>query len=170
MRGKAARERRFTPNHILRLERKNMAELFDGIPGGDFKVIGDPVALDSHMKRGDWAELTALLRLMEEGYEVFKNIRNTGPVDIVGFKDGKVRLFDVKYSMVELNGKRVEAQCSRKKLRENQTRRGIEILYVSQHGLCAFSQRALTEKYKLLTGAGNIHSGRYMAPKARAAR
>ncbi len=45
---------------------------------------------------GDIAELRACVWLSEEGYEVFRNISASGPVDIVAVKDGEVLLIDVK--------------------------------------------------------------------------
>ena len=47
---------------------------------------------------GDMAEFYAITWLWDEGFEVFHNSGCTGPVDMVGIKDGEVYLFDVKTS------------------------------------------------------------------------
>jgi len=53
-----------------------------------------PVGKEKH--RGQVSELRAAAWLLEQGYEVFRNISPFGDVDIVAIKDGVVRLFDVK--------------------------------------------------------------------------
>ena len=50
----------------------------------------------SEKRTGDISEITACNLLLKEGYEVFKNICCTGPIDIVVIKDNKVSLVDVK--------------------------------------------------------------------------
>jgi len=45
---------------------------------------------------GDLAEFYAVTWLWDNGFEVFPNAGCTGAVDMVGMKDGKVYLFDVK--------------------------------------------------------------------------
>lgn len=52
--------------------------------------------LTSPSRRGDIAELYAITWLWDNGYEVFHNTGCTGSVDMVGMKDGVIRLFDVK--------------------------------------------------------------------------
>ena len=50
-----------------------------------------------HEKRtGDITEITACNLLLKEGYEVFRNLCCTGPVDIVIIRDNKVFLVDIK--------------------------------------------------------------------------
>jgi Holliday junction resolvase len=50
--------------------------------------------------RGAHSELTACSWLISQGYEVFRNVSNHGPADIVAIKDGKCFLFDVKTGCV----------------------------------------------------------------------
>ena len=45
---------------------------------------------------GDIAEHYAITWLWDEGFQVFKNEGCTGPVDMIGIKNGTVYLFDVK--------------------------------------------------------------------------
>jgi hypothetical protein len=49
---------------------------------------------DKH--RGCRAELIAALWLLENGYEVFRNVSAHGYVDVIGLKEGVATLFDVK--------------------------------------------------------------------------
>lgn len=46
--------------------------------------------------RGALNELAVAAWLLEQGYEVFRNVSPHGPVDIVGMKGGEIFLFDVK--------------------------------------------------------------------------
>jgi hypothetical protein len=48
--------------------------------------------------RGAHAELRAAAWLLEQGYEVFRNVSGHGKIDLVAVKDGEVRFFDVKAS------------------------------------------------------------------------
>ena len=47
-------------------------------------------------RKGDIAELIAVTWLLEQGYEVFRNVGCTGKIDLVAVKDGEIRLIDVK--------------------------------------------------------------------------
>ncbi len=48
------------------------------------------------IKIGLNSELKAISWLVDQGYEVFRNIAFHGPVDLVVYKDSKVTLVDVK--------------------------------------------------------------------------
>lgn len=50
---------------------------------------------DKH--KGAHAELRACAWLLEQGYEVFRNVSSHGKIDLVAIKDGEVRFFDVKF-------------------------------------------------------------------------
>ena len=58
----------------------------------------------SDKRTGDITEITACNLLLKEGYEVFRNLCCTGPVDIVVIKDNKVYLVDVKTLRTEEYG------------------------------------------------------------------
>jgi Holliday junction resolvase len=50
-----------------------------------------------HVKhRGASSELIATLWLLDQGYDVFRNISAHGKVDIVAIRDGEITLIDVK--------------------------------------------------------------------------
>lgn len=49
---------------------------------------------DKH--RGAHAELKAAAWLLEQGFDVFRNVSPHGDTDLVAIKDGVVRRFDVK--------------------------------------------------------------------------
>ncbi len=46
--------------------------------------------------RGAWAETVACAWLLQQGYEVFRNISPSGAIDLVAIKGGEVLKFDVK--------------------------------------------------------------------------
>ena len=50
-------------------------------------------------RKGDFAEFYAVTWLWDNGYEVFLNAGCTGPIDLVAFKDGEVKLVDVKTTL-----------------------------------------------------------------------
>lgn len=51
---------------------------------------------DKH--KGSYAELRAAAWLLDQGYDVFRNVSQHGKIDIVAIKDGVIRCFDVKKS------------------------------------------------------------------------
>ena len=54
--------------------------------------------IKSPNRKGDIMELSMCLHFLEEGYEVFKNVGCTGPVDFIVLdrETGEVRLYDSK--------------------------------------------------------------------------
>ena len=71
--------------------------------------------------RGALSELRACAWLLEQGYEVFRNVSDRGCIDVVALKDGETFYFDVKGSP---NG--IETR-----LTPEQDRAGILPLYVN---------------------------------------
>lgn len=51
-----------------------------------------------HRHKGARNEHAAILWLLEQGYEVFRNVSQHGPIDIVAVKDGETIFIDVKAS------------------------------------------------------------------------
>jgi Holliday junction resolvase-like predicted endonuclease len=49
-------------------------------------------------RAGDLSELKACVWLLEQGYEVFRNVSCVGPADLTVFKDGELIMIDVKSS------------------------------------------------------------------------
>ena len=58
----------------------------------------------SAKRKGDINEINVCSLLLKDGYEVFKNICCTGPVDLILMKDNKITLVDVK-SVNQLKGR-----------------------------------------------------------------
>ena len=54
--------------------------------------------MDNPNRKGDLAEYYAVTWLWDNGYEVFVNAGCTGPIDMIAYKDGEVKLIDVKTS------------------------------------------------------------------------
>ena len=76
-------------------------------------------------RTGDISELKAVVWLLEQGYEVFRNVGCTGPIDIVAIKDGITTLIDVKTLKFGRSG-----FCFRHKKMDKQIAQGIKTLWV----------------------------------------
>lgn len=87
----------------------------------------------SSSANGTQSELVAALWLMKQGYEVFRNLAPVGPVDLVGLKDGKTELFDVKTAYRAQDGRPVRAKFTQK-----QKELGVKCICVFADGSCAF--------------------------------
>lgn len=74
-------------------------------------------------------ELVATCWLLQHGYEVFRNVSPHGYVDIIGMKEGKLTLFDVKKASILSNGEPTEL-----KLRAEQIALGVKLLMVFGEG------------------------------------
>ena len=83
----------------------------------------------SNKRVGDIAEITACNLLLNEGYEVFRNLCCTGAVDIVIIKDNKVHLVDVKTPSV------YKGKLSSNKLTPIQKELGVILLSVYKNKL-----------------------------------
>ena len=55
-------------------------------------------------RKGDINEYKATVWLLEQGYEVYKNVGCTGEVDLVAIKDGEISRIDVKSVQVTNRG------------------------------------------------------------------
>jgi len=53
--------------------------------------------------RGSMAELKVCSWLLEQGYEVFKNVSMYGTIDIIAVKDKEIRFIDVKMPAIVYN-------------------------------------------------------------------
>ncbi len=73
-------------------------------------------------------EMIATVWLLEQGYDVFRNVSPNGPVDIIAMKDGKTLLFDVK-GVSEYKGK-----ASSPRISQHQKDLGVAVLKVSSVG------------------------------------
>jgi hypothetical protein len=96
--------------------------------------------------KGAWAELIACAWLMEQGFEVFRNVCPTGWVDVVAWKAGEWHFIDVK--SVRFN----PASCGIKKpsLRDAQVHAGVKTLFVTEDGICSFNYEDILALYSTL--------------------
>ena len=83
----------------------------------------------SAKRKGDINEINVCSLLLKDGYEVFKNICCTGPVDLILMKDNKITLVDVK-SVNQLKGR--EKICIINKLTPIQKKLGVILLGVHE--------------------------------------
>jgi|SRR5674476_703937 len=81
--------------------------------------------------RGAHSEMLACAWLIEQGYEVFRNVSPFGDIDIVGWKDGVFEGFDVK--TLPHNSKKTRFA------RPSQTRRDVKFIIVTQSGKCSIA-------------------------------
>lgn len=79
--------------------------------------------------KGAKSELMACSWLLEEGYEVFRNVSPVGIIDIVAYKNGTTYLFDVK-TQTDINYKQ------KLRLSGDQIKAGIKPIYVFANGTC----------------------------------
>lgn len=114
-----------------------------GEPESGFNRAGSD---GNNVKKGNWAEDVAAKWLRGLGYEVFRNVHNTGPIDLIAIKEDRVRKIDVKLlKQVEytafVGGRRIGVFG--KPLTKIQKEQGVEHLYVTHDGFCAFSKRVV---------------------------
>jgi hypothetical protein len=80
--------------------------------------------------RGAHAELIACAWLLEQGYEVFRNVSACGSADLIACKDGELLRIDVS------SGRRTARMGFYRHLRPEQKRDGVTFLYVDERGRC----------------------------------
>ena len=83
-------------------------------------------------KVGDVNEFKAVIKFLEEGYWVFRNVQGTGPIDmvLVHRKTGEVRKIDVKttsYRQTWKPGTRIHRQRTKE-----QVRLGVEFEFIEK--------------------------------------
>ncbi len=106
--------------------------------------MADKVVVRKH--RGAHAEMMACCFLLENGYEVFRNVSGVGIIDIVAVKDDQVLKIDVKQATPQLdNGG--NARASGGSLSEAQIMAGVVLLFVTEEGFCHFDLRAIGDFY-----------------------
>lgn len=77
---------------------------------------------------GSIAEHKATVWLLEQGYEVFRNVSPTGKVDLIATKDGEMTKVDVKKLSILPTGPSFRANDH-----EEQRARGIRFLWVHEN-------------------------------------
>ncbi len=76
--------------------------------------------------KGAVAELSAILWLLANGYEVFRNVSQHGPADVIAIKDGKTLVLDIKTKMAN----------TIPLAKPEQTTMGVLFLLVGESGSC----------------------------------
>lgn len=112
--------------------------------------------------RGSWSEIVASAWLLEQGYEVFKNVSSHGPIDLVAIRGVQTVYIDVKTVTLEMlvsRGNVGTARSAGGRLSADQTQAGITPLYVSPDGFCSFNREDINKLYSVafkthLTEAG----------------
>ena len=82
---------------------------------------------------GDVSEHRAIIKFLEQGYEVFKNVSSSGPIDmvLVHHETGEVRLIDVKTTSRRTKSWRPGSKIIRQRTKE-QIRLKVEFEYVEK--------------------------------------
>jgi hypothetical protein len=81
-----------------------------------------------HRHKGALGEMIAISFLLGAGYEVFRNISQHGPMDLVAYKDGIMTPIDVKTKNVMRN---IALSCT-----AEQFSIGVKFIIVSPDGSC----------------------------------
>ncbi|KKL09795.1 hypothetical protein LCGC14_2562270 [marine sediment metagenome] len=96
--------------------------------------------------RGGYSELIASAWLLEHGFEVFRNLCDRGPVDLIALKDERVELIDVKTVQIRVS-KRGICKINEPQLSQQQTDMGVRALFVTPDGLCDWHIARLRDIY-----------------------
>jgi len=87
--------------------------------------------LHKHAK-GAWAEIVAIKYLIEKGFDVFRAIRYTGPVDIIAIKKKEIFLIDVKFASLRKNKDKPKYNMVIRRIRsKKQIELGVYLMYIS---------------------------------------
>lgn len=76
--------------------------------------------------KGAWAELAATNWLLEQGYEVFRNVSQHGDIDIIARKGAEQLVIDVK------SGSAYKGKIYGHKLSKSQKELGVKLLIANQ--------------------------------------
>jgi Holliday junction resolvase-like predicted endonuclease len=95
-------------------------------------------------RKGAASELAACIWLLANGYEVFRNIAQSGPFDIVAVKGEVMLKLDVK-SLGMGDGKNPPVNRAAQRVVKEL---GGNVLYIDKHGACKFDYE-LDDKYHL---------------------
>jgi Holliday junction resolvase-like predicted endonuclease len=77
-------------------------------------------------------EMLATVWLLNQGYQVFRNVSAHGPIDIIGLKNGKFEHFDVKMAYTHKS----RQAASRPRIKQEQKELNVKILRVYDNGIC----------------------------------
>ena len=96
-------------------------------------------------RKGDRAELLACVFLIDQGYEVFRNVTCTGPADLIALniETGECKLIDVKNVTRSIhNDKEYVVALKKTPL---QIGLKVEFLYIDACGTCSWNLPSITE-------------------------
>jgi hypothetical protein len=101
-------------------------------------------------RKGAWGELIASAWLLEQGYEVFRSVTPTGPIDLVAVNSEHILLFDVKVvrtyrkndGSVGIHGK-----SQKSAMNDRQQAMNVQPLFVTEDGICGLSLKHLKGQY-----------------------
>lgn len=110
--------------------------------------------------KGAWSELRATSYLLENGYEVFRNVSYYGPVDIVAYdtKRKDMLLIDVKSAIKSKHG-----YLSYGRLSKQQEELGVCILLVFEDGTTGFERDLVLTTTSVKTRNGMPLTARRLA-------
>jgi Holliday junction resolvase-like predicted endonuclease len=91
--------------------------------------------------RGTYNELRACAWLLNQGYEVYRNISSYGLIDIIAEKDNVIHKFDVK-SCIDIDIKKTKST----QLSLEQVHQGIKALYIDLNGRCYIEESPILSK------------------------
>lgn len=118
----------------------------EGVPE---RVYAQPARARAHVVkqkklRGGYSEIVACAWLLENGYEVFRNVADRGAIDLIAIRGKECILIDVKTINIIYapEGIRVTNQT----LKAHQVAMGIVPLYVTDEGVCGWSTAAIRDK------------------------
>lgn len=80
--------------------------------------------------KGAANEMAAIAWLLKRGYEVFRNVSQHGPIDLIAYKDGVTLLLDVKSKKSELT-----------KMKPEQYAIGVRFIAPENDGFIIFEQQ-----------------------------
>jgi hypothetical protein len=86
-------------------------------------------------------ELIATVWLLQQGFDVFRNVSPHGEIDIIAFRDGEVIYFDVKATQYNVRG---EPSPYGNRLTARQIELGVKRLNVYWDGHCEVVEDATT--------------------------
>lgn len=113
-----------------------------------------PISLGTATK-GTISELHACTFLLRAGYDVYRNVSLTGPVDLLTTKGDRCLAIDVKSLPIEketrderLKPKELYAPMRVRKLTAAQKKLNVQFLFVAADGTCNFDENVLSNEIR----------------------
>ncbi len=97
-------------------------------------------------QKGSWGELVAAAWLLKQGYEVFANVSDVGPADLVVWRPGTIEIFPIDVTCARenpaANAANKKVYVIRKKMRV-ELNGGPRVLYVIDETNCIWGRDIL---------------------------